>query len=81
MPSPYNFQFVVSGVTLGPETIKRVSEAIAQAGAAALADDVDEPAVTVELRPGVIWRGLPPAEVARPLVGFVTQEVGNAGPI
>jgi hypothetical protein len=69
------FKFVVSDVDLTPEQIDQVSQAIGQAGASELADLTPDDALTIEFRPGLWWRGLPPVELRDPLMEFVSAEL------
>lgn len=54
------FRFIVSDVTLTEADHDKIGRAIAQAGALALAELTPIGAVTVPLRHGVWWQGIPP---------------------
>jgi hypothetical protein len=69
------FRFVVSDINLTPAQIKQVGQAVVQAGALALADLTPEDAVTLEVRPGVFWRGLPPAPTLEAIKAHAVQQL------
>ena len=59
----YEFKFVVTDTELSEEHQQKVGQAVAEAGALALAGLVPPDAVTVRWRPNQWWRGIPPAEI------------------
>jgi len=71
----YNFGFTVTGVDLDAEAQERIARAVGLAGASALGEATPEKAVTVQVRPGWWWRGIPPIEIERGLQEFAIQEI------
>ena len=59
----YEFRFVVTDTELSEEHQEKVSRAVAEAGALALASATPFGAVTVPIGINVLWRGLPPPEI------------------
>ena len=72
------FQFVVSNVTLKADQAELISRSIAQAGALALAEVTPVEAVTVRVRPGVWWRGIPAESVTEALEKTAATAVDQA---
>jgi hypothetical protein len=73
MPT-HQFRFVVSDVDLTRDQVEHVERAIAQAGALALADLMPEDAVTCRVRPGWLWKGLPPVDILEPLTEYASRQ-------
>lgn len=63
----YEFRFVVTDTELSEEHQQRVGQAIAEAGALALAGSTPLDAVTVRIGPNQWWRGFPPVTVFQAL--------------
>jgi hypothetical protein len=61
----YEFKFVLSDVELSDDQQARVGQAVAQAGALALAELTPTEALTVRIGPLLWWRGIPPIELQR----------------
>jgi hypothetical protein len=74
----HEFRFVVSNVELDPGQIKGIGQAVVQAGTLAVADETPTEAVTVEVRPGIFWRGLPPADARGALLAHASDAVVGA---
>jgi hypothetical protein len=70
----YEFRFTVTGVDLSNEMEERVSRAVGQAGALALAAETPEEAQTVRIGPGWWWRGIPPVTISKELQEFAVGE-------
>lgn len=73
----HQFKFAVSDVDLNEEQIERIGQAVAQAGALALADLTPERAISVQVRPGIWWRGIPAPEIYKQLEAFAAKQVGR----
>ena len=73
----HQFKFAVSDVDLKPEQIEKISAAIAQAGALALADLTPEHAVSIQVKPGIWWRGIPAPEIYKQLEAFAAKQIGR----
>lgn len=69
------FKFIVTDVELTPDEVERVSQAIGQAGSVALAELTPDDALTIEGRPGIWWRGLPPVELRETIDTFVQERL------
>ena len=72
----YDFGFTVTGVDLDAEAQERIARAVGLAGASALGEDTPDNSVTVQVRPGWWWRGIPPIEIERGLQQYANQEIG-----
>jgi hypothetical protein len=57
----YEFKFVLTDVELSEDDEARVSRAIAQAAAAAVADLAPAESTVIFRRP-ILWQGIPPSE-------------------
>ncbi len=75
----YEFKFVISDVELSDEHRERVGEAIAQAGALAVADLTPAGAISIRFAPGWWWRGYPPIEILRPVQEYAEGQA-DEGP-
>ena len=73
----YEFRFVVSDVELSDEESEKVSRAVAQAGALALAEYTPDDAVTVMAGPNVWWRGIPAARITKALQKAAIERVNG----
>jgi hypothetical protein len=63
----YEFKFVVTDADLSDEHQRKVGQAVAEAGALALAGATPAEAVTVRFGLNVWWRGIPPVEIYQAL--------------
>ncbi len=80
----YEFRFVVTDVELSEELQQKVSRAVAEAGAMAVAAHTPAGAVTVPYGPHHWWVGLPPPELRLALDKFAAeriQVVTRPGPV
>ena len=80
----YEFRFVVTDTELSEEHQQKVSRAVAEAGALALASATPFGAVTVPYGPNRLWRGIPPPEIYEALEEIAIQKAveesaGGAG--
>jgi hypothetical protein len=73
----YEFKFVVSDVEISTEHQKKVSQAVAQAGALALAEAMPPHAVSVEYLLNHWWCGIPAVEVLEQLQEDAAQKAGE----
>ena len=73
----HQFKFAVSDVDLTPEQVEHIGQAVAQAGALAVANLVPDHAVSVQVRPGIWWRGIPAPEILKELEAFAAKQVGR----
>jgi hypothetical protein len=73
----HQFKFAVSDVELKPEQIERIGQAVAQAGALALADITPENAISVQVKPGIWWRGIPAPDLYKQLEAFAAKQIGR----
>jgi len=73
----HQFRFAVSDVELSPEQIERIGQAVAQAGALALADMTPERAISVQVKPGIWWRGIPAPDLHKQLEAFAAKQIGR----
>ncbi|MEY2512761.1 MAG: hypothetical protein QOJ89_119 [bacterium] len=73
----HQFKFAVSDVELTPEQIDVIGQAVAQAGALALADITPQHAVSVQVKPGIWWRGIPAPEIYKQLETFAAKQIGR----
>jgi hypothetical protein len=74
MPT-HQFKFVVSDVELTPEQVARIGQEVAEAGALALAAHAPADAVSVQVRPGIWWRGIPAEAIVRDLQEFAVGQI------
>ena len=63
----YEFRFIVTEAELSEEHQRKVGQAVAEAGALALAVATPAEAVTVEFARNIWWRGIPPPEIYQAL--------------
>lgn len=63
----YEFKFVISDIELSREVQERVGQAVAQAGALALAEVTPPEAITVKVGRNIWWRGIPAPDLAQAL--------------
>jgi hypothetical protein len=71
----HEFRFVVTDVDLDEDDRERVSQAISQAAAFALADQTPPNAVSYSFR-NILWRGIPPVELQAQLEQLVEEKTG-----
>jgi hypothetical protein len=72
----HEFRFIVSDVDLDPGQHERISRTVAQAAALALAEVTPVNAVSVQLRPNVWWRGIPPEAAVGLIETRAREETG-----
>jgi hypothetical protein len=70
----YQFRFVVTDTELSEEHQQKVGQAIAEAGALAIATVTSPDAVTVRYGPNLWWRGIPPVEIQQALGDVAVQK-------
>jgi hypothetical protein len=70
----HQFKFAVSDVDLTDEQLAEISQAISQAGSAALAKHTPSRAIDIQLGPNWWWRGVPPKDVASALEKFAQTQ-------
>ena len=63
----YEFRFIVTDAELSEEHQRKVGQAVAEAGALALAAATPAEAMTVRFPGNVWWRGIPPPEIYQAL--------------
>jgi hypothetical protein len=73
----YEFKFIVTDAELSEEHRRKVSQAVAEAGALALASATPPDAVTVRVSDYILWRGIPPVTIIRDLQLYATEKVGE----
>jgi hypothetical protein len=73
----YEFRFVVTDTELSEEHQQHVGQAIAEAGALAIASVVSPNAVTVRYGPNLWWRGEPPVEIRQTLEDIAAQKAAG----
>ena len=73
----YEFRFIVTDTELSEEHQRKVGQAVAEAGALALAGATPADAVTVNFGLNRWWRGYPPVEIYRALQEFGAQKAGE----
>jgi hypothetical protein len=73
----YEFRFVVTDTELSEEHQRKVGQAVAEAGALALAGMVPPDAVTVRWGPNRWWRGIPPVAIYQALEEVAAQKAGG----
>jgi hypothetical protein len=73
----YEFRFVVTDAELSDEHQRKVGQAVAEAGALALAAATPPEAVTVRCAENVWWRGIPPAEIYEALEQAAVSKAGG----
>lgn len=69
----HEFKFVVSDVKLTPAQEAKVGQAVAQAGALALAQVTPADAISVQLGPNRWWRGKPAPDLFKQLQTFAAK--------
>lgn len=73
----YEFKVVVSDVDLSEVHQKKIGQAIAQAGAIAIAENTSgEPVVSIPLGLNKLWLGRPAPKILRELEAFAHNEAG-----
>jgi hypothetical protein len=72
----HEFKFVVSDVKLTKAQEAMVGQAVAQAGALALAEVTPPTAVSVQIGPNRWWRGIPPPPLLKQLEAFGAKSAG-----
>jgi hypothetical protein len=75
----YEFRFIVTDAELSEEHRRKVSQAVAEAGALALASATPPEAVTVRVSDYVLWRGIPPVTILRDLESYAAGQAGTDG--
>jgi len=75
----YEFKFVVTDVELGKDEEERISQAVGQAGALALAEATPMDAITYRYGPNRWWRGIPPVELAGEIAAAAAAKVQEGG--
>jgi hypothetical protein len=73
----YEFRFIVTDTELSEEHQQKVGQAVAEAGALALAALTPKDAVTVRYGRNLWWRGIPPPEIIQALEGVAAQKAGE----
>jgi len=74
---PLELKFVVTDVKLARAQEAKVAEAVAQAGALALAEITPPNAVSVQIGPNRWWRGIPAPDLYKQLQQFATKSAGG----
>ncbi|MEU8524917.1 MULTISPECIES: hypothetical protein [Streptomyces] len=69
----HEFKLVLTDVELTEEQQERVSRAVAQAGVMALGDLLPKESLTVPVRRGVWWYGIPRPDLMTELQGLATE--------
>jgi hypothetical protein len=70
------FSFVVTDVKLTKAQVAQIGQAVAQAGALALAEVTPPNAVSVQIGPNRWWRGIPAPDLYKQLQQFATKSAG-----
>ena len=70
------FTFVVTDVKLTKAQVAQIGQAVAQAGALALAEVTPPNAVSVQIGPNKWWRGIPAPELYKQLQAFGERSAG-----
>lgn len=73
----YEFRFVVTDTELSEEHQLKVGQAVAEAGALAVASLTPREAVTVRYGFNRWWRGIPPVSILRDLEQVAAQKAGE----
>jgi hypothetical protein len=73
----HEFRFVVTEVKLTKAQQEKIGQAVAQAGALALAEITPPNAVSVQIGPNRWWRGIPAPEIFKELEAFATKRAGG----
>lgn len=73
----YEFRFIVTDAELSEEHQRKVGQAVAEAGALALAAAVPAEALTVRFAENVWWRGIPPVEIYQALEEAAAIKAGG----
>ena len=76
----YEFRFIVTDTELSEEHQRKVGQAVAEAGALALAGATPAHAVTVSYGINRWWIGLPPVEIYQALEEAAAQKAGRETP-
>ena len=77
MPA-HEFRFVVTDVKLSKAQEEKIGQAVAQAGALALAEITPPNAVSVQIGRNRWWRGIPAPEILKQLEAFASERAGEA---
>jgi hypothetical protein len=72
----YEFRFVVTDVRLTKAQEAQIGQAVAQAGALALAQVTPPEAVSVAVGKNIWWRGIPAPILQKQLQEFAQKEIG-----
>ena len=72
----YEFRFIVSDVKLTTAQEAKIGQAVAQAGALALAEVTPPNAVSVAVGKNIWWRGIPPDVLQKELQQFAAKATG-----
>jgi hypothetical protein len=72
----HEFTFIVTDVELSENEQARISQAVAQAAAFALADITPPDALTVPIARNIWWRGIPATEIFSELQKQAVQKTG-----
>jgi len=70
------FTFIVTDVKLTKAQVAQIGQAVAQAGALALAEVTPPNAVSVQIGPNRWWRGIPAPDLFKQLQQFATKSAG-----
>lgn len=70
----YEFKFVITDVELSKEVQARVGQAVAQAGALALAEITPPEAITVGIGRNIWWRGIPVPDLVQAIQEAAVQK-------
>jgi len=73
----HEFSFVVTDVTLTKTQVAQIGQAVAQAGALALAEVTPANAISVQIGPNRWWRGKPAPDLFKELQQFATKSAGG----
>jgi hypothetical protein len=73
----HEFSFVVTDVRLTKAQVSQIGQAVAQAGALALAEVTPPNAVSVQIGPNRWWRGIPAPDLFKQLQQFATKSAGG----
>jgi hypothetical protein len=71
------FTFVVTDVKLTKAQVAQIGQAVAQAGALALAEVTPPNAVSVQIGPNRWWRGVPVPDLYKQLQQFAVKSAGG----
>jgi len=71
------FTFVVTDVKLTKAQVAQIGQAVAQAGALALAEVTPPDAISVQIGPNKWWRGKPAPDLYKQLQQFANKSAGG----